>query len=507
MKQSRVIWIIIFIIGFGVRSTELFHPLDSASWRENDLSSIARNYYRGGMDFSHPQIDWSGTGPGFTESEFPIYPYLIALSFKFFGVWEPTGRIISFLFSLLTLIIFFRLSRFLFDEKTAIAVSFFFAFSPILMITSNSIQPESTMFFFYISSAYTFLRWMDNQSHKYYLLTIFFTAFALLCKITAISIEMFFVFFIIYNKGLRYLFKPKVILLGILSIVPSIIWYTYSHKFYILYGNSLGLSNEYAWIGLDFLTNGYFIKGIIRLEVFNIWTIAGPLIVSIALISTKLIKKQSILIPATWLAAVVMFYIITSRTSADTWAYYYHIFSVPSVSMLLGISIIEIYNKYLPHLNLRCKPSAYNLKILKSNIIIPVTFFLVLLYAGLSLKYLTHTKKLSFKTSDYYACRNSLSDIIPSGTVILASGGFCRDKDNFPLAFNASYFFYWLDMKGYNISVEDQSIENVIKFKNKGAKFYIAEIRALQKKQGFEEILRKEFKIALECNGIILFTL
>ena len=283
MKNEKIIWVVIFFIGLGVRSTELFHPIDRTEWRENDVSSIARNYYRNGMDFFHPQIDWGGKGPGYTESEFPVYPYLIALVYKLTGIWEPAARIISYLFSLCTMFIFFRLTKYLFDLKTAVTVSCFFALSPLLMIISTSIQPESMMFFFYIGSAYAFIRWLDEQSKRYYISTAIFTALALLCKIPAINIGILFVLIIMNSRGWKYLFSPKVLLLGVLCIMPSSIWYFYSHRFYLLYGNSLGLSNQYAWVGSDFFTKPHIIRGIIEQELLHVWTYVGPFIILLAL--------------------------------------------------------------------------------------------------------------------------------------------------------------------------------------------------------------------------------
>jgi hypothetical protein len=506
MKSLRIVWILIFIIGLGVRSTELFHPIDTTEWRESDVSSIARNYCRNGMDFFHPQIDWGGKGTGYTESEFPLYPYLIALSYKLFGLWEPTGRIISFLFSLGTMIIFFRLSRYLFIPRTAIAVSSFFTLSPLLMVTSSTIQSESMMFFFYICAAYSFIHWVDSKSNEYYLSTFIFTGLALLCKITAINIGILFALIIIINKGWKFLLKPKVILLGIVSVLPSVIWYTYSHTFYTRYGNSLGLSNQYPWIGWDFFTNPLFIRGITKQELFNIWTFSGPFIVLMALLFTKIIKRESIIFPVCWLVAVSIFYFIAARTTSSTSAYYYHIFSIPSVSMLLGISVIEIFDKYFPSMKLRCKPSVDIPNILKSMAIIFILFLLVSFYVASSFKYLIISKHSVIKTSDFYACKNNLLGIIPQGSMILVTGGICSNG-KYLNAYNASYFFYWLDRKGYNICIDDQSEENVLGFKEKGAEYFIAEIHAMRQKQGFEELMRKRFKTLFEGNGIILFKL
>ncbi|HEY5408276.1 MAG TPA: hypothetical protein VIJ92_14365, partial [Ginsengibacter sp.] len=63
MKRNRLIWIIIFIIGFAGRSTHLFQPVNTESWREADVSTIAKNFYRNGTDIFHPQIAYDGNGP------------------------------------------------------------------------------------------------------------------------------------------------------------------------------------------------------------------------------------------------------------------------------------------------------------------------------------------------------------------------------------------------------------------------------------------------------------
>lgn len=506
MKSLKIVWVIIFVIGLGVRGSELFHPVDTSEWRESDMASIARNYYRNGMDFLHPQVDWGGKGPGYTESEFPVYSYLIALSYKLTGIWEPAGRVISYLFSMGTMLMFFRLSKYLFDEATAIVSSSFFAISPLLMITSCSIQPESMMFFFYICAVYTFIRWIDDQAGKYYLLTIIFTALALLCKITAINVGILFVLIIITKKGWRFLVTPKVLVMGALCIVPSIFWSTYSHNFYLRYGNSLGLSNQYAWIGPDVFTNPHFITGMIKQEVINIWTYSGPLIILIAIVSTIILRRQSIIIPVYWLASAVIFYFIAIRSTSSPSSFYYHIFSVPSVSMLLGISVIEIYNKYVPFIKSHNNRQGNKTDSVKSRFVLSVLFALVLFYLGSGSLYLFRNVPGFFKIPGFYTCKKSLTESIPEGSLILASGGMCN-QGKYPAAYNASYFFYWLDRKGYNICIDAQSIENVLDFKEKGAAYFIAENQYMEKKKGFEELMRRNFKVLLECNGVTLFKL
>jgi Dolichyl-phosphate-mannose-protein mannosyltransferase len=507
MKHARLFWIVIFIIGMSVRSTHLFQAINTNSWREADVSLIAKNFYLHGTDIFHPQIGYDGSGPGFVESEFQIYSYLIAVSYKIFGFWEPTGRIISFLFSLATMLVFFKFSRYLLDTKAAMAASLVFSLSPILMVISVAIQPESVMFFFYISSAYTFVRWLDSGSKKYYLPAIIFTALALLCKITAANIGILFLLLIIIRKDWKFLFKPKVVVLGVLSILPSILWYSYGHRFYVLYGNSLGLSNEDPWIGWDFFTSRHLITGLVKLELFNVWTIPGPLIIALALVFTKVIKKESFLFGIYWLASASVFYIITSRTTAEDWAWYYHIFSIPAVSILLGSSVIELSNKYFPHLNFKKKIIINKAVIVKSRAIIFFLVFSVFCFMGSSFIYLVKTKPVVYQTSKYYNCIDSLKKIIPQNSLFLTNGGYSKDKLGYSLAIDIGYFFYWLDRKGYSISIEDLSLKNIVSFKARGVTYFLIEERILEDRPGLGNELKRNLTMVFECNGCILFKL
>lgn len=508
MKPVKLIWIIIFLIGAGARSTELFHAVDTESWRESDVSTIAKNFYQKNTDIFHPQIAWDGSGPGYTESEFQIYSYLIATSYKVFGFWEPTGRIISFIFSLATMLVFFRLCRYLFEEKAALFSSLFFAISPILLVISNSIQPESVMFFFYVCSGYAFIRWLNDQSKKYYIILIITTALALLCKITAANIGLMFIIMIMYKKSWKFLFTPKVLILGVLSVLPSVFWYIYGNRFYVLYGNSLGLSNEYAWVGPDIFTNKHFIIGIIQNEIFNVWTLAGPVIIALALVFTNnWIKKENTILALSWLASAVVFYILAMRTTADEWGYYYHIFSIPAVSLLLGGAVIALWDKYSPAINSKAATLINKFSLTKGRLVLGGLALLVCLFVFSSFKYFYRIKASVFQTSDFYQCKDSLVKLIPPGSLVLANGGLKGDKLGHPKAYNDSYFFYWIDRKGYNITIEDLSVKNILAFRDKGAGFFIAEERTIGKVPGLVADLKQNFEVIFECNGCTLFKL
>src|SRR5690606_2657917 len=68
---------------------------DWAGWRAADTQTIARYFWRDGIDLLAPRIAWGGDGPGFVEAELQLFPALIALMMRVFGDVEWPGQLIS----------------------------------------------------------------------------------------------------------------------------------------------------------------------------------------------------------------------------------------------------------------------------------------------------------------------------------------------------------------------------------------------------------------------------
>ncbi len=508
MRSTTLLWILIFIIGAAARSTKLLKPVDTESWREGDMATIARNFYTNGLNILHPQVAWDGNGPGYTEAEFQLYTGITAAGYKIFGYHEAIPRIVSFVFSLGTLLVFFAFSNYLFkNSRAALASSLVFALSPLLTLLANTIQPESVMFFFYTAAAFSFLKWLDTGSNKTYILTMVLTALALLCKITSAHIGVMFVILVLLKKDMGFLFRPKTLLLGAVAIAPALGWYFYSHRFYTAYGNSLGLSNEHAWIGKDFFTNPYFIKGLFTLEIKNVWMLSGILLVLLGLFFTGMRKTFPVKLAFSWLAGALLFYLAAVRTTADGWAFYYHVFSAPAAAILMGAAATALYEKYVPLLRQNATTKLQGGTMIKSVIITGISLLLVCHFFISCIKYVRRDKSFALSASGFYSCTPALAEHIPANSLILASGGPLKDPDGYPIAMNRSYFFYWLNCKGYNIPEDKQTIENVLEYKNKGASYFVAEEASLKLVPGFEAQLEAAFKVLLKCKGVILYKL
>src|SRR5256886_15995224 len=92
--QASKLVILICLLAVAARLILIDQPfVDHWSWRQSEVAAIARNYFQNGFHLGWPQIDWTGDERGYVGTEFPILPFLAALSYKILGVHEWIGRI------------------------------------------------------------------------------------------------------------------------------------------------------------------------------------------------------------------------------------------------------------------------------------------------------------------------------------------------------------------------------------------------------------------------------
>ncbi len=508
MPRMKMIILCLFLLGAGLRAVDLWRAVDGSvreSWRECDIASIARNYYREDLNLFYPKIDWRGDSPGYAEMEFPLYPWTIALLYKIFGFHEVLGRLLSYLLSLLVMGIFFHLAHYLLPDLGTLAASLFFVFSPLTVRISNSLQPEGLMFLCYVLAAYAFLRWLDDDSWTYYGIAVSATAFAILAKATAAHIGVFFAILLLLQQGVGALRRVSVWMFAIMSLLPGALWYRHAHHLWLTYGNSLGVSNEYHWIGWDFFSNPKFILKIGRSEVFYVWMFTGVLVAGLGIVFSR--NTRAGRYSLSWFAALSLYYILAARTTGDSWAAYYHVVSVPAVAILIGLGTETIGDWVKAGEKQQHRPFPAGSRFHRWNPLMVSVAVISLILTFLLQAWQLYKDVHPADMQRLYACALKFAPDIPPNALIISSGSHCQDDDGYPVAYNASYFFYWLDRKGFNICVEEQSLDHLRAFIQRGARYFIAEKWALQNKPEFEVELREHFQVLQECSGAFLFEL
>ena len=548
----------IFLLGAGARAIDLWRPVDGRvrdSWRECDEAAIARNFAREGMNILYPRIDWRGDGPGYAEMEFPLFPWSIAALYKVFGFHEVLGRLLAYTLALATLAVFLALASMLLPWRGAAAAGLFFAVSPLAIRVSNALQPESLMLLAYVTAAYAFVRWLkardaNEPALAWYLTAACATALAVLAKATAANVGVLFLVLLWRRQGRAMFRDPQVWAFGIIALVPAILWYHHAHHLWLLYGNSLGLSNEDHWIGLDVFRNPDFVGGLVTSELYYVWMPAGVIVAAYGLLRAPRAPAARIAVPL--MIGAVLLYIAAIRTTAAFWALYYHVFSTIPVALLFGLGVAQLVRvrwtagtrawaatatvvaglsmvvfakRDIPFgfgtsrfvvwavtgllagfavlivMERRRRPasSQTSLTFLAAAGAAPATFALL---AGQVIADIhPHPEMQAYRAAVAFA------PLVAPGTLILSSGGPCSSPLAPRVAYNASYMFYWLDRKGFDICTEAQMPERVDGFAKRGARYFVANNATVGSRPGFEAAISQRYRLMASSNGWSLYDL
>jgi len=558
-------WIAVFFLAAVIWSIGIKRPVDLPNWHEFDYSSIARNFVREGNNILLPRIDWRGDGPGYTEMEFPLIPWVMAQLYRTFGIHEITGRLLSLTFALLSLWVFRRIALKVLPEPAALIATSFMAVSHEMTMVATAIQPESLMLLCSLLAVCYFVDWYEGKSWNSYCLAMGSFSLAMLIKSPAAHLAIFFFVWALVKDGWVAFRRPSLYLFAGLSFTPPVLWYSYAATLWRRYHNSMGVSNEDHWLGLDILSRPKVIVNLISIDLLYVLGLGGVLVVLAALRRDRL-KTDVNRLALSWGLAVAVYLVVIIRTAGANWAAYYHVVAVPPVALLFGAGIFEIsvwhnsrWKSFIVPLMAAAlfldsgllwlgrrdlsrlpgvlryvftvQPQTGQLLVLTVlSIGVTVLFFFLanrprqidktnsrILIAGAVIGCFTYFllsfqmllgswKQFESRSPEYDAAMVLKSGLSFSG-LIVASGGICTDAGGHKVANDAPNMFYWLDRKGFTTCQGHQSIRELEAYKRRGARYYIAEPEALEAQPDLENELRKSFTLVTAAKGTLLFRL
>ena len=223
-NPTRILWGV-FFIALVFRLWGVTNPLlDFHGWRQTLTATIAYNFYADGMDLFNPRPNMINSIYHF---EFPLYTYLVALLYKFFGFHEIFGRIVAIAFSMGSLWFLYLLGKRYFDKTSAIVACGFFAVLPFSVYYSRTFMPEAAMLFFSISMVYMFARWLDTGKWSDFIFASLFATLAFLVKLPTLYMGGPLLF-LAWNKFRGKIFyQPRLYLFVVMILAPPALWYSY----------------------------------------------------------------------------------------------------------------------------------------------------------------------------------------------------------------------------------------------------------------------------------------
>ncbi len=342
MKTDKPWLFIIILVAVFLRTYKLDNPIaDWHSWRQADTSAVTRNFVKEGrLNFLYPTYDdlssvASGkpNPRGLRYVEFPLYNASTYIFKKFFpeGSLEEGGRQVSILFSLLSLIFIFLLTRKYWGRRTAYLSAIFFAVLPYNIYYSRVILPEPMMVSLSLGMIYFFDKWLEKNlilNTKYLILSILFAAGALLVKPYAAFLFLPMIYLAWHTLGWQMFKKRSLYIYGLLVIAPFIWWRWWISHFpegipaftWLLNGDGIRFKGAFFWwIFSERL--GKLILGVWGLPLFILGILLKP-------------KGKEGWFFHWWLLAVLVYLIVfaTGNVRHD----YYQILTIPIIVIFLA---------------------------------------------------------------------------------------------------------------------------------------------------------------------------
>ena len=247
MRILTIKLLLIFSVSCLTHLPGLFNPLlDFHGWAQTLRASISRNFYEGGMNFFKPQIDFQGNDLRHASTQFPLYSYLVAVCYKFFGVNEVWGRVLSMIFAAGSAVLLYFLICFFGQERVALISSLVFSFIPIRIYFMRTFMPES-MAIFFLLAGYLFtalylnpnIALLENgwrqksqlEKEKFFpygFCSAIFLALSFLLKLPYIFLSAPALFLISEKYGRKAFYKKELYLWSGLIIIFLGSWYGYT---------------------------------------------------------------------------------------------------------------------------------------------------------------------------------------------------------------------------------------------------------------------------------------
>jgi hypothetical protein len=471
---------------------------DPIDWREDDLSAIARSFHREGIDPLYPRIDWRGDGPGYVEMEPPLLSAGMAALYPVFGEEPRVGRWISWAASVAALAAFLALARDRLSPLGAGVAGLVYAVHPLAVRVAPEIRPDTLMLFGYVAGVLFFTRWLRSGSPRDQWLALAATAFAGFAKLPALHVGLLFAVLALRQRGPSAVRDPRLWRFAGAALLPAAAWHLHAYGLWREYGNSLGLSNQDHFAGVDLLTHPKPLLDVLLIEQAWVLPVSGALAVAVALALGRF--RRWLEFELWWLAAVALYLALAAPLTGQEWAYYYHVVAVPPVALLLG-GAAETFARALraPGRSRQRRLGAVGACLLAA----------ALLQTALRTHEVLRERGALGEVPPHplLVCAREFAQIVAPDSKILVTGGRCRDWAGRSKSHHRPYFFYWLDSRGWQPCREEHSIELVTATAARGAQWFVAERRDLHHVPGYEEALRARFPVAHECQAAILFDL
>lgn len=298
----------------------------------------------------------------------PLYSWIIRLAMVGAGHIEA-GRIVSFMFGMGTLLLTFKICGLLYGRKTGYVAMLLLATSPLFIVVSTVMMPETTMLFFSALSVFLLMKFLETDNNKY-LFAVGATAFlSVFAKWPGIFTLVGVGGYLLHKRGLKILKNPAFHALIFIPVFLSLIWIFHIQSIAMKPMLGEGLLN-YLFFNLTAPLSEVFTNVGYELTIYVPLTTLG-----LALAGIVLTKKENRL-PLFWLMGGALFYLLFLKGAAGH--YHYSSLMLPPLAILGARGAIALSNKVESMVKTRRHP------------ILPALSIILVLIAFVGIGYIYH---------------------------------------------------------------------------------------------------------------------
>ncbi len=230
------------------------------AWRQASTAMIARNFHRHGYRLPWPEIDVTpehrpDQRRRFTNSEFPLYQWLVALGYGLVGVREWVGRVLSIGCTAAAVWVLFAFVSRLAGGWAATVAAAFVALNPMAVFYTRAFLPEPLMLLLAVVAMDRAARWSETGSRREAWLAAAAATLAAMVKQPALHLIGPPAVAAVAAGGRSWWRKAETWLVLAAPLAGCLAWYSWSgwlgRRFvpHFAVGGGPGLINPSLWLG------------------------------------------------------------------------------------------------------------------------------------------------------------------------------------------------------------------------------------------------------------------
>lgn len=269
------------------------------------------------MNILLPAVDWSGAGPGYVESEFPLFPWLVAGLYGLFGVQEALGRALAILFAAGAGLYLAHLCARYVDRAAAAFAGAAFSILPINSYIGAAFMPESLMLMASVAAIDHMDRWSSGGRERHRWLAACWLALAIAVKLPELFLGIP-IFYLVWRRlGWGMLRRPSVWLCAAVALIPPGLWYLHAHRLKEATGLTFGIwemgSDKWGNLGL-LATPSFYGQMLFSRLVERHLAFAGAALLALGMFLLR--ERRDLGTFSWWLGAGVFYVLVVARGNA-----------------------------------------------------------------------------------------------------------------------------------------------------------------------------------------------